>query len=309
MTVGAPEPTLGGRDAPEGRSPRRGAARRTSIAAYLLTIPGLLWLIVFFAIPLGSMAQYSLAEGAFPDFTFSLGAPDFSNYTDMLSRYWSPQFVRSLTYGLIVTLLTLVVSYPMMYWIAFRGGKRKNLYLLLILLPFFTPFLIRTLMWKFVLEDEGFFLGALKDWGLVGEGFRFLNTSVAVIGGMFYNFLPFMALPLYVALERMDRSMIDAAQDLYSNRRQTFWRVTFPLSLPGVFAGSLLTFIPAVGDFIDAELLGGTNTTMIGNVIQREFLVNRDYADGSAMSLLLMLGILVGVFVYTRALGTEELTG
>jgi spermidine/putrescine transport system permease protein len=179
----------------------------------------------------------------------------------------------------------------------------------LILLPFFTPFLIRTLMWKFVLADQGFMLAALKDWGIVGEGFRFLNTAVAVIGGMTYNFLPFMALPLYVALERMDKSMIDAAQDLYSNRRQTFWRVTFPMSLPGVFAGSLLTFIPAVGDFIDAELLGGVDQNMIGNVIQREFLVNRDYADGSAMSLLLMVGILIAVFAYTRALGTEELTG
>jgi spermidine/putrescine transport system permease protein len=266
-------------------------------------------LIVFFVIPMGSMAQYSLADGIFPDFTFSLSAPNFDNYSDMLSQYWNPQFTRSLLYGVIVTLLTLVVSYPMMYWIAFRAGRRKNLYLLLILLPFFTPFLIRTLMWKFVLADQGFFLSALKDWGIVGESFRFLSTSVAVIGGMFYNFLPFMALPLYVALERMNPAMIDAAQDLYSNRRQTFWRVTFPLSLPGVFAGSLLTFIPAVGDFIDAELLGGTNTTMIGNVIQREFLVNRDYADGSAMSLLLMVGILVGVFLYTRALGTEELTG
>jgi spermidine/putrescine transport system permease protein len=266
-------------------------------------------LIVFFVIPLGSMAQYSLAEGIFPDFTFSLAQPNWDNYTSMVSQYWDPQVQRSLVYGLIVTLLTLVISYPMMYWIAFRGGKRKNLYLLLILLPFFTPFLIRTLMWKFVLADQGFFLDALKDWGLVGESFRFLNTSVAVIGGMTYNFLPFMALPLYVALERMDRSMIDAAQDLYSDRKQTFWKVIFPLSLPGVFAGSLLTFIPAVGDFIDAELLGGIDQYMIGNVIQREFLVNRDYADGSAMSLLLMIGILIGVLLYTRALGSEELTG
>lgn len=283
--------------------------RRRTLAAYLLSLPGLLWLIVFFVIPLGSMAQYSLADGFFPDFTFSLGQPNFDNYTSMLSQYWDPQFIRSISYGLITTLLTLAISYPMMYWIAMRGGRRKNLYLLLILLPFFTPFLIRTLMWKFVLADQGFFLDALKDWGVLGEAFRFLNTSVAVVGGMTYNFLPFMALPLYVALERMDKSMIDAAQDLYSNRKQTFWRVTFPLSLPGVFAGSLLTFIPSVGDFIDAELLGGTNTTMIGNVIQREFLVNRDYADGSAMSLLLMVGILIGVLAYTRALGTEELTG
>jgi spermidine/putrescine transport system permease protein len=283
--------------------------RRRDLIAYALIIPGLLWLIVFFAIPMGSMAQYSLASGRFPDFTFSIAEPNFDNYTDMLSQYWSPQFVRSIVYGLIVTVMTLVISYPMMYWIAFRGGRRKNLYLLLILLPFFTPFLIRTLMWKFVLADQGFFLAFLKDLGIVGEGFRFLSTSAAVIGGMVYNFLPFMALPLYVALERMDHSMIDAAQDLYSSPRQTFWKVTFPLSLPGVFAGSLLTFIPSVGDFIDAELLGGTNTTMIGNVIQREFLINRDYADGSAMSLLLMIGILVGVFLYTRALGTEELTG
>jgi len=168
---------------------------------------------------------------------------------------------------------------------------------------------IRTLSWKLVLADQGFILGTLKDWGLLGEGFRLLATPMAVVGGLIYNFLPFMALPLYVSLEKMDRSLLDAAGDLYSSKAAAFWRVTLPLSLPGVFAGSLLTFIPAVGDFINAEFLGGPRQTMIGNVIQLEYLTNNDYPEAAALSFLLMIGILIGVAIYARLLGTEELTG
>jgi spermidine/putrescine transport system permease protein len=160
-----------------------------------------------------------------------------------------------------------------------------------------------------VLADEGIFLGALKSFGVLAEDFRLLGTAPAVLGGLIYNFLPFMALPLYVSLERMDRSLLDAAGDLYSSRLSAFLRVTLPLSLPGIFAGSLLTFIPATGDFINAQLLGGPNTTMIGNVIQREFLTNNDYPEAAALSFLLMAAILLGVFLYARVLGTEELTG
>ena len=273
---------------------------------YLLTFPGVLWLGVFFLIPMIAMFSLSLQEGSLErGFTFT---GHWQNYTEALGKY-DTQLYRSLIYGLIVTLVTLAISYPMAYWIAFRGGRRKNLFLLLILLPFFTPFIIRTLSWKFILADEGIFLGTLKDWGLLADGFQILATPVAVVCGMIYNFLPFMALPLYVALERLDPSLLDAAADLYSGRVQSFLRVTLPLSLPGVFAGSLLTFIPSVGDFINPDLLGGVNTTLIGNVIQREFQTTFDFPEGAALSFLLMAGILLGVAVYARSLGTEDLAG
>jgi spermidine/putrescine transport system permease protein len=281
------------------------AAGRRGLVPYLLTFPGVLWLIAFFVIPIATMWSVSLQDGSLErGFTF---AWNWRTYTDGFSMYQT-QIVRSLIYGLIVTVATLLIGYPVAYWIAFRGGRRKNIYLLMLLLPFFTPFLIRTLSWKFVLADQGIILGPLKSAGLIEDDVRLLATSFAVICGLIYNFLPFMTLPLYVALERIDRSALDAAADLYSSPRVAFWRVTVPLSLPGVFAGSLLTFIPSVGDFIDAELLGNPNTTMIGNVIQRLFR-NFQYPEGAALSILLMLGILAGVFIYARLLGTEDLTG
>ena len=282
------------------------AARRGRFAPYLLTLPGALWLLVFFVVPLYLMFSFSLYEGSLSE-GYSYTPNWLDTYKGVLEKY-DTFVVRSLWYGLIVTLATLLLSYPMAYWIAFRA-RRKSLFLLLILLPFFTPFLIRTLSWKFVLADQGIFLGALRDLGVISEGFHLLATPAAVVAGIIYNFLPFMALPLYVALERLDPALIEASQDLYANRRQAFLRVTLPLSLPGIFAGSLLTFIPSVGDFVNAELLGGTNTTMIGNVIQRELLVSTDFPEGSAISFLLMAAILIGVFAYARALGTEELTG
>jgi spermidine/putrescine transport system permease protein len=280
-------------------------ARRRRVA-YLLILPGVLFLTVFFLVPMFTMLSTSFQEGTFEQgFTFT---GRWQNYTDTFAAY-DTQIYRSLLYGLIVTVITLAISFPMAYWIAFRGGRRKNLYLLLLLLPFFTPFIIRTLAWKQILADNGILLGTLKDWGVMPDDFQLLATPVAVLGGLIYNFLPFMALPLYVALERLDPRLLDAASDLYSSRPQAFFKVTLPLALPGVFAGSLLTFIPSVGDFINAELLGSVNTTMIGNVIQREFQTNLDFPSGSALSFLLMAGILIGVFFYARALGTEELTG
>ena len=280
--------------------------RNRGAAPYLLSLPGGVWLALFFVVSMGAMLSMSPQEGSLAEgFRFTGHWP---TYVEALGKY-DTQLIRSLLYGLIVTAATLLVSYPMAYWIAFHGGRRKTLFLLLILLPFFTPFLIRTLEWKLILADSGVFLGALKDAGLLSEDFRVLATPLAVVGGIFYNFIPFMALPLYVALERLDPALLDAASDLYSTRREAFLHVTLPLSLPGVFAGSLLTFIPAVGDYINAELLGGVGTTMIGNVIQREYLTNNDYPEGAALSFLLMAGILIGVFVYARLLGTEELSG
>lgn len=265
-----------------------------------------MWLFLFFLIPMITMASVSLQEGSVErGFTFT---GEWRNFSESFARY-DTQILRSLIFGLIVTAATLVISYPMAYWIAFRGGRRKNLYLLLILLPYFTPFLIRTLMWKQILADQGPFISTLQNLGLVSDEFRVLATPMAVISGMIYNFLPFMALPLYVALERLDPALLDAAADLYSSKREAFLRVTLPLSLPGVLAGSLLTFIPSVGDYIDAELLGGIKETLVGNVIQRLFLTTLDYPAGAALSFMLMAGILIGVFLYARALGTEELTG
>ncbi|MBA3431947.1 MAG: ABC transporter permease [Actinobacteria bacterium] len=253
------------------------------------------------------MLLFTLYEGSI-EFGYSFSPEWPRTYLDALSSY-NEQIIRSLLYGVIVTAALLLITYPMTYWIAVHGGRRKNLFLLLILLPFFTPFLIRTLSWKFLLADQGVFLGTLKNLGLVSEDFRLLATSTAVICGLIYNFLPFMALPLYVALEKLDVSLLDAAADLYSSPREAFLKVTLPLSLPGVFAGSLLTFIPTVGDFIDAELLGSPQTTMVGNVIVRQLLVTGDYPTGGALSFLLIAGILIGVFLYARAIGTEELTG
>jgi spermidine/putrescine transport system permease protein len=233
---------------------------------------------------------------------------NFGIYAEVLLRN-DTQILRSLEYGFLVTFLTLLIAYPVAYTIAFRGGRWKNALLFLVILPFFVSFVIRTLEWRFLLSDGGVILGPLKDLGILSDDFRVIATPIAVIGGLVYNFFPFMTLPLYVSLEKMDRSLLDAASDLYSSRAIAFLRVTLPLSLPGIFAGSLLTFIPAVGDFINAEFLGGPEQTMIGNVIQFEYLTTNDYPEAAALSFVLMAGILVGVAIYARLLGTEELTG
>ncbi|MDQ3784187.1 MAG: ABC transporter permease [Actinomycetota bacterium] len=301
-----------GRSAPAPSEPppdrAAGAGRGArGLAPYLLTLPGVAWLVAFFAAPLGFMFLFTFYDGTI-DIGYSF-TPDWpQTYVDAFTTY-DTQIIRSAIYALIVTVATLLISFPMMYWIAMKGGRRKNLFVLLLLLPFFTPFLIRTLAWQLVLSDQGIFLGTLKDIGLLSADFKLLASPLAVISGMTYNFLPFMALPLYVALEKLDPSLLDAAADLYSSKREAFLKVTLPLTMPGVFAGSLLTFIPSIGDFIDAEILGNPNTTMIGSIIRRQLLVNQDYPTGAALSFLLIAGILVGVFFYARALGTEELTG
>jgi spermidine/putrescine transport system permease protein len=272
---------------------------------YLFLIPGGLWLLAFFVVPMVVMASVSLQEG-------SLGTGyaltwNFGVYPEMFAQ-WAPQYGRSLLYALIVTALTLVIGYPIAYTIAFRGGRFKSILLLLVILPFFTAYIIRTLAWKLILADNGFLLGSLKDVGILDDGFRVIATPVAVIAGLVYNFLPFMVLPLYVALEKIDVRLVEAANDLYASRREGFLRVTLPLSIPGVFAGSLLTFIPAIGDFINSELLGSRATTMIGQVIQRLFLSNNAYPEAAAIGFTLMAGVLLLVFIYARAVGAERLT-
>jgi spermidine/putrescine transport system permease protein len=272
---------------------------------YLFLVPGGLWLLAFFVTPMLTMFSVSLQEGTLAtgfQLTFNFGV-----YADVVTR-WSTQFLRSVQYGLIVMTLALLIGYPMAYTIAFRGGRYKSVLLLLVILPFFTSYLIRTISWKFILADQGFVLGTLKQIGLLEPAFHILATPYAVIAGITYNFLPFVVLPLYVSLEKIDKRLIEASYDLYASRLQAFLRVTLPLSLPGVFAASLLSFIPAVGDFINSELLGSRDTTMIGQVSQRLFLTNNDYPQAAAISFILMGGILVGVFLYARVLGSEQLT-
>jgi len=279
--------------------------RRRGLIPYLFLLPGGLWLVIFFVLPMLTMASVALQEGTLGTgfaFTFNIGV-----FPEVLGRY-DEQFLRSLLYALVVTILTMAIGYPMAYTIAFRGGRYKNVLLLLVILPFFTSFIIRTISWKFILADQGFVLGTLKDIGILDDGFRLLATPIAVISGITYNYLPFVVLPLYVALEKIDYRLIEAATDLYASRLQAFLRVTVPLSISGVFAGSLLAFIPAVGDYVNAELLGGTReTTMIGNVVQTLYLTNNDYPQASAISLILMVGLIIGVVIYTRVLRGQEL--
>jgi spermidine/putrescine transport system permease protein len=285
---------------------RQGSGGRRRLVPYLLLLPGIAWLIAFYAWPTIQMFLISLQEGSL-ERGYQL-TWHWATYGDVVSKY-PVQFARSVAYGVIVTLACLLISYPLAYFIAVYGGRWKNALLFMVILPFFVSFLIRTLSWKFILADNGLFLGSIKQIGLLPDDFRVLATPIAVIAGLIYNFLPFMALPLYASLEKLDRSLLEAAQDLYSSRRVAFLKVTLPLSLPGVFAGSLLTFIPSAGDFINSTLLGSVNTTMWANVIQRRMLISNDYPEGAAMSFILMAGILIGVAVYARLLGTEELTG
>jgi spermidine/putrescine transport system permease protein len=279
------------------------SSRGGRLTPYLVGLPGGLWLGIFFVVPILVMLSLSLQSGnAEAGYRFTW---EWSNYADAWEFYHT-QFLRSIIYGLIVTVLCLALAYPMAYWIAFYGGSRKSTYLFLILLPFFVSFVIRTASWKFILNDQGFVFGPLKDAGLLPDDFHILATSTAVIGGLTYNYLPFMVLPLYVALERVDPSLVEAAYDLFASRAQAFRKVVFPLSLPGVFAGVLITFVPVASDFVNSGILGGTHTTMIGNVIQTEYLTNNQYPLASAMSFMLMAALLVGIFAYARALGTEQ---
>jgi len=280
--------------------------RHRGLTPYLLLAPGLAWLGVFFIVPLGFLAYQSLQTGSI-DFGYAFTWA-WGNYWDAIRNYHG-HFLRSLQYAGLATLIALLVSYPLTYWIAFRGGRWKNLLLLLIIAPFFVTYLIRTLAWETILADQGPVVGFLRDVGVLGHDGRLLATSTAVVAGLTYNFLPFMALPLYVSLEQVDHRLIEAAQDLYASRWKAFLRITLPLSLPGVVAGTLLTFIPAAGDFINAQLLGTSRQHMIGNVIQSKFLAVTDYPAAASLSFVLMAAILVAVLLYARAVGTEKLTG
>jgi spermidine/putrescine transport system permease protein len=322
------------------------------LTPYLLLAPGVLWLVVFYAYPSLQMFISSFWSGTL-ETGFTVSLANWTTYPDALQRY-GPQFGRSLVYGAAATTVCFLIAYPLAYTIAFRGGRYKSLLLFLVIAPFFTSFLLRTQSWKIILGDDGILFGPLKDLGILGPDFRVLATPAAVVAGIAYNFLPFMTLPIYVSLEKIDHRLVEAAEDLFAGPwrpggsiagalvgglvagglawafeyevlvfavlgaiagvvigwtflSESFIRVIIPLSLPGVFAGSLLTFIPAMGDFVNAALLGNTQTTMIGNVIQSRFLQNNDYPTAAALSFMLMAGILIAVAVYARLLGTKEL--
>ncbi len=277
------------------------SARR--LAPYWLILPAWVWLGLLFIVPLVFMLSVSLMTGnLISGFTLTWHV---STYTSAISQYHT-QLLRSLLYGAAATAITLAVSYPVAYFIAFRGGRHKSSVLFLLLLPFFVSFVIRTQQWSFLLADDGLLIQPLKDIGVLSRNFHVLATPWAVIGGLAYNSVPFMVMPIYVALERIDGRLIEAATDLFATRRQAMARVVLPLSLPGVFAGCLLTFVPAASDYVNASILGGPGTTMIGNIIQTEYFTNSDYPTAASLSFVLMIVLLAGVMLYARMLGTDD---
>jgi len=276
---------------------------------YLLLLPGMAWLVLFFAVPVFALASLSL-QTRVPGAEIGVYTQTFrwANYSDALTEY-APQFIRSFLYAGLATVLCLAIGYPLAYAIALKAGRWRNLMLIAVIAPFFTSFILRTIAWRQVLADSGPVTSTLHTLHLLPAGTSLTASGTAVVAGLTYNFLPFMVLPLYASLERLDPRLIEAAGDIYATAPVGFRRVTLPLSMPGVVAGTLLTFIPAAGDFINAQLLGGPRTHMIGNVLQSHFLEQSDYPTAASMSFILMGAILAFVAIYARIVGTEQLTG
>ena len=274
---------------------------------YLLLLPGFAFLFTFFILPIMNLAQTStqtpIVGGDTGQYEQSFA---FSNYINAFLEN-KEQFGRSFIYASLATIFALAIAYPLAYAIAFKSGKFKNILLVLVVAPFFTSFLLRTVAWKQILGEEGFLVPTLRSLNLMGEQTTITSTSIAVVAGMTYNFLPFMTLPLYASLERIDPRTIEASGDLYANAITTFRKVTVPLSMPGVVAGTLLTFIPAAGDYVNAAILGSPNTKMIGNVIESRYFKIVDYPTAAALSFTLMAAILILVTLYIRKAGTDEL--
>jgi spermidine/putrescine transport system permease protein len=290
--------------------PVAGAKRRRWVP-YVLLLPGGIWLFFFFVVPLIQLFQVSLLDPTLApeQLYFAPFGWQFyiSNYIDSVSTYL-PHILRSLEYSLIATVACLLIGYPLAYAIAIKAGRWKNLMLVGVIAPFFTSFLVRTLAWQAILSDHGYVVRFLQWLHILGPNDHLLSTPFAVIAGLTYNFLPFMVLPLYASLEKLDTRLLEASGDLYASPTRSFLKVTLPLSMPGLVSGTLMTFIPAAGDYINAELLGNTSTKMIGNVVQSRFLVINDYQGASALSFVLMLIILVMVMIYVRKAGTEDLS-
>jgi spermidine/putrescine transport system permease protein len=277
-----------------------------ALAPYLLILPGGGWILLFFLLPIATLAITSLESGDFIngfDFTWNFG-----NYSHGFNLY-SQQYLHAIEYGGAATIAALLVAYPAAYWIAFHAGPRKAAYLLAVLLPFFVSFVIRTLSWETLLSDNGPLFGPLKSAHLLPADFRVLATPIAVTFGLAYTFFPFMLLPVYASLEKIDRGLVEAAQDLFSNGFEVFRRVILPLSIPGVFAGVLLTGIPAVADYVNQDLLGGVGTTMVGRVIESQFEVSINYPLAASLAFVFMLGLLATLLLYQRLFGTEQIMG
>ncbi|MGH2981260.1 MAG: ABC transporter permease [Solirubrobacterales bacterium] len=285
----------------------RAVSLRRRLIPYWLLTPGALWLIVFFVVPMYFMGELALRSGSIATggFTFTW---EFANFPDSLTGN-DEQIVRSFYYAGVATLLALLIAYPLAYAIAQASPRLRLLLLFAVIAPFFTTYLIRTIAWKTILADSSPLVDLLKTLTLVPDDGRVLATSGAVIAGLTYNFLPFMILPIYASIERLDLRLVEAAKDLYSSSRQAFLRVTLPLTAPGIVAGVLLTFIPAFGDYINSQLLGGTSQAMIGNKIQSLYLFERDYPEAAALSFLMMALLLAVVIVYIRIAGTEAFMG
>lgn len=277
---------------------------RGTLAPYLLSLPSWVYLLIFFLIPLGSMVGMALAVGD-PISGYTL-SDNFQEFVDAFTGY-QDSFLRSFWYGTASTVITLVISYPVAYWIAFYAGRHKSTYLFLIMLPFFVSFVIRVLAWEFILSDQGLLFGPLKEIGILPQSFHLLSTQWAVIGGLVYNSFAFYVLPLYVVLEKIDRRLVRAANDLYASPATAFIKIILPLSAPGVFAGFLLVFVTNVGDFVNAALLGGPGTYMIGNIIQDAFFQNQDYPMASALSSMLMLMLMIAILLYSKVFGTDTI--
>jgi spermidine/putrescine transport system permease protein len=303
VAIASAAPTTGG----TGTDDLVPASRRNRKALLWLLVPGLLWLTIFFLVPiftlLGTSTQTPAPSGNIGAFVQTF---HFANYGHVIKAYHE-QFIRSFVYAAIATVATLLISYPLAYMIAFKSGRARNLLLVLVVAPFFTSFVLRTLAWRQILSDDGFVVSSLKWLHVIPQGATVTASGFAVVAGITYNFLPFMTLPLYASLERIDPRLMEAGGDLYGNAFTVLRKVTFPLSLPGVVAGTLLTFIPAAGDYVNASLLGNTRTQMIGNVVESRFFRVVDYPTAAALSFVLMFIILVLVFLYIRKAGTEEL--
>ena len=277
---------------------------KSSLVPYLLSLPTALWLGVFFVLPLLTILGVSLMTGnAIEGWTLTW---NFGIFGDAVSQY-STQFGRSFLYGGISTAVSLVVMYPVAYWVAFHGGRFKSVLLFLLLLPFFVSFVIRILAWQFILADDGIVLGGLKNLGLIPDGTHVLSTPFAVVAGLTYDALPFMLLPLYVSLQRIERAHVEAAADLYASAAARFRSVILPLSAPGIYAGIVLVAITNIGDYVSAAILGGPSTTMIGNIIQTQYVNNADYPIASALALILMVALMLAMAVYARVFGTRTL--
>lgn len=295
----------------DGREQAPLVQKRSPVALWLL-LPGLLYLILFFLTPLFSLVitsfQAPVVGGFIGEFQTAFR---WENYVEVVSTY-SSHIGRSFIYASLATIFALLLGYPIAYMIGvkLRGYPLfQALALVLLIAPFFISFLLRTIAWKQIFSDEGFVVGALKTLQLIAPDAYLTGTPFSVVFGLTYMFLPFMALPIYTTLEKLDLRYVEAGQDLYANPVTVFRKITFPLSLPGVISGTLLTFIPATGDYINAsrDFLGSTDTAMMGNVIEANFLVLQNFPAAAALSLILMISILVLVAAYVKRSGTDEL--